>query len=428
MGTRSVAAAWFYGVATLLLGAALAVMVVLLRDFEREMEGSLDALGRVFSDESVLRAPGDPSVRFAAIEDLAAKYENIQHGGTGYVEAITITKVFAEGERVVYPFYYAAFVGDLPGVEPRPGMGTDATAETFHGHPLPRASARVREIALESPRGEPVGRLFVLLNPSNLVRVRMAIGFLSALLVGSVALLVFQFRRQEQVISATTVELEEKRRELVRLERLALAGQLSAGILHDLKKPVLNIKNELEEPPSPDMAQGLRGQVDTFFAILRDSSLERLVRTEGEREYVDVNEMLQRSLALVRYECGGVENVVRLDPSLPPVLAVPVRLLQVFSNLILNAYQAMDGAGSLTVSSRRGEGGVVVSVEDSGPGIPPDLLASVFTPFFTTKPADKGTGLGLYITRDIVRDMGGDIRVESRPGRTLFEVLLPAGE
>ena len=419
-------ATWFYGVTSVLLGAALAVMVLLQRDFAREMEGNLQALQRVFSDESVLRTPGDPSVRFSTIEDLAAKYENIRFGGNGYVDAITVTKFFADGERVLYPFYYSAFFEDLPSVRPRQGMAADVQQGRFRGHPLPQARDGVRELPLTSAQGEPAGRLFVLLNGANLARVRLATGFLSALLVGSVGLLGFQFRRQEQVISATTVELEQKRRELVRLERLALAGQLSAGILHDLKKPVLNIKNELEEANDSATNSDMRGQVDTFFAILRDASLERFVRAEGEREYVDVNEMLERALSLVRYERGGVEQTVSLESALPPVLVVPVRLVQVFSNLILNAYQAMEGRGRLSIRTRVEEQWVVATIGDSGPGISPEMREKIFDPFFTTKTADKGTGLGLYITRDIVRDLGGEITMSSDADGTAFEVRLPA--
>ena len=187
----------------------------------------------------------------------------------------------------------------------------------FKGHPVPAAGAAgVRTLPLELRPGMLVGKLYVLLNESGLVRVRLAIGMLAALLAGTLLLLALQFRRQEAMISRTTVELEEKRRELVRLERLALAGQLSAGVLHDLRKPVLNIRNELRErleagPPESAADRGMLDQADTFFAILRDSSLERLVRAEGEKEFVDLNEVLERSLALVRYERGGVE--VRTD-------------------------------------------------------------------------------------------------------------------
>jgi signal transduction histidine kinase len=286
-------------------------------------------------------------------------------------------------------------------------------------------------------RGQLLGNLYVRVDRGTLRSVQAAIALLSLLLAGAVLLFARQFRRQEHVISRTTVELDEKKRELVRLERLALAGQLSANLLHDLKKPVLNIKNEAEElegagqeMKSPREAgepgRRIRNQVDTFFSILRDSTFERFVRAEGEREYVGINELIERSLALVRYERGAVEVDLRLDPAVPSVLAVPVRLVQVFSNLVLNAFQAMEGRGKLTISTAGEAGRVAVVIADTGPGIHPDALDRIFTPFYTTKPSDTGTGLGLYITRDIVDDMGGSISVESSPAGTAFRIELPA--
>ncbi len=419
---RTLAGVVFYGVAILVLAGALAVLVQLLRNFERDVEANLQVLQRVFSDENVLKPPGDPALRFATVEELAAKYENVRTGSQGYFDSITVTKFFGDEERTVYPFYQAAL-----------RRVTGDTGALFLGRPVPGGNAEgVRVLDLATRRGQPMGRLYVRMNGDALRPVRQAIAFLSALLVGAVALLAFQFRRQEQVITRTTVELDEKRRELVRLERLALAGQLSANIFHDLKKPVLNIKNEIEELDDPSRgvpgAPGrIREHVGTFFSILREINLERLVRAEGDREFVDLNETVERSLALVRYERGGVELVTRLAPGLPPVLAVPVRLVQVFSNLALNAYQALGGSGRLTVTTRGGADRLTVDFEDNGPGIAAELQDRVFAPFFTTKPSDSGTGLGLYITHDIVRDLGGEIRVESVPGRTVFRVELPVG-
>jgi signal transduction histidine kinase len=127
----------------------------------------------------------------------------------------------------------------------------------------------------------------------------------------------------------------------------------------------------------------------------------------------------------VRYERGGVEVCTDLQRSVPPVYAVPVRMVQVFSNLILNAFQAMDGTGCLTVKSGSGDGSVFAEIGDTGPGIPPEHLDQLFLPFFTTKPGEQGTGLGLYITRDIVADAGGSISVKSSPGSTIFRVEFP---
>jgi signal transduction histidine kinase len=431
MRARSRVAVAVYALAALALATTVALLFQLLRSFEHDLEANLRTLQRVFSNEQVLKTPGDPAVRFASVEELASKYENRVVGGQGYFDAITVTKVFGEEERVVYPFYLPAFLppdGSLVRGAPAPHV---AAGGMFMGRPVPGADdARLRVLPLELRPGMLVGKLYVLLNQSGLRRVRLAIGMLASLLAGTLLLLALQFRRQEAVISRTTVELEEKRRELMRLERLALAGQLSAGVLHDLRKPVLNIRNELREradaqadPPETD--RRLLDQADTFFAILRDSSLERLVRAEGEKEFVDLNEVLERSLSLVRYERGGVEVRTQLDRSLPPLLAVPVRLVQVFSNLVLNAFQAMEGKGRLSVRSGREAGWIFAEIEDTGPGIPAGEIDKVFLPFFTTKPGESGTGLGLYITRDIVTQAGGTVAVDSAPGRTVFRVSFP---
>ena len=113
----------------------------------------------------------------------------------------------------------------------------------------------------------------------------------------------------------------------------------------------------------------------------------------------------------------------------PLVLAQPFRLVQVFSNLILNAYQAIDGKGTLTLESRAAGGGVEVTVTDTGPGIPIEALPSVFEPFFTARSESEGSGLGLAISRLIVEELNGTVEVDSTAGGpTTFRVWLPAEE
>jgi hypothetical protein len=256
---------------------------------------------------------------------------------------MTVTKYFGTEERVVYPFYYPALIGTKQ---------TDGTREVFQ-HPIPGSlPPDARRLELNNGN-QLLGYLYVRVHDTPLRTVRAVLVSLSALLIGAAGLFALQFRRQEKVITRTTIALEEKKRELVRLERLALAGQLSANVFHDLKKPVLNIKNELDEEGAPaGFSKRVREQIDLFFGIIRESNLERFVRAQSEREFVDINEMLERSLALVRYERGHAEIVKNLAPGLPSVLAEPVRLIQVFSNIILNAYQSMESAGRLTVSTR----------------------------------------------------------------------------
>lgn len=402
-------------VAILSLGA-VGLLFRLMRDFETSLENHVADLRRVFSDVDLLKLPDQPQISFAEIESQVAKYEN--HGD---FREITITKFYGPEDRVVYPFYLPAFTrGEEWKISPPAGFQ----------HPLPwRLEPDVRVLPLASDTAR-LGTLYVRLSTRALTTVRVLIGSLLGVFGLATGLFLLQFRRQERAITRTTIQLEEKRRELVRLERLALAGQLSANIFHDLKKPVLNIKNEVEELTAehagPEgLALRMKEQVELFFGILRDGSLDRFVRADDDVQFVDVNELVERSLALVRYERGDVEIVQKLRPGLPPVLAEPVRLIQVFSNLVLNAYQAMGRRGRLAIESDLEADRICVRLEDNGPGISPDKLSQIFEPFFTTKPAGEGTGLGLYIVRDILREAGGDVQVASQPGSTTFTVWLP---
>jgi signal transduction histidine kinase len=138
----------------------------------------------------------------------------------------------------------------------------------------------------------------------------------------------------------------------------------------------------------------------------------------------DVNETLDKVLFLIAQQSrGGVEVRPELGTELPPVLADPFQLEQVFLNVCLNACQAMRQGGRLTIRSRSGEGNVVVEISDTGPGIPAELRAQIFKPFFTTK--REGNGLGLAISARIVAEHGGHIGYRCPPdGGTIFTVTL----
>ena len=116
----------------------------------------------------------------------------------------------------------------------------------------------------------------------------------------------------------------------------------------------------------------------------------------------------------------GVVLETELDPELPPVDANPGELNQVWTNLVDNAIDAVPSGGRITVRSASSDDGVAVRIVDDGPGIPAEVQAHVFEPFFTTKDVGEGTGLGLAIVHRIVRAHGGEVRVESIPGRTCF--------
>ncbi|WP_141326719.1 sensor histidine kinase [Myxococcus sp. AB025B] len=144
-------------------------------------------------------------------------------------------------------------------------------------------------------------------------------------------------------------------------------------------------------------------------------------------EPVDVHEGLENTLLLLNYKLKhGVEVKREYDRSLPRVQALPGMLNHVWTNLVDNAIDAMGGKGHLTVRTAKDQDALLVEVVDDGPGVPPELLERIWEPFFTTKPMGQGTGLGLDIIRRVVVDRHhGDVRVESRPGRTVFQIRLP---
>lgn len=163
------------------------------------------------------------------------------------------------------------------------------------------------------------------------------------------------------------------------------------------------------------------------ITALLDSARQYSQLDRAEYQPVDLRELLDSTLTMLRRKIGdGVEVRRDYDPALPPVPVHAAELNQVWTNLIVNALDAMRGTGVLTVRTARENGNALVEIADTGVGVPEADLDRIFTPFFTTKAVGQGTGLGLDISWRIVADRhGGDIRVESAPGDTRFRVLLP---
>jgi signal transduction histidine kinase/predicted CoA-binding protein len=141
---------------------------------------------------------------------------------------------------------------------------------------------------------------------------------------------------------------------------------------------------------------------------------------------VDIHEGLEDTLVILRNKLKkGIEVERHYAQNLPKIQAYGSELNQVWTNIIDNAIDAMDGQGTLRISTRQHDGWVFVEIEDSGPGIPPEIQEKLFSPFFTTKPLGKGTGLGLNISFNIIQKHKGEIKVFSQPGKTCFSVRLP---
>jgi signal transduction histidine kinase len=176
-------------------------------------------------------------------------------------------------------------------------------------------------------------------------------------------------------------------------------------------------------------ASNVLGQLDD--ATRRISDLVRAVKeyTYMDRapiQDVDLHESLENTLVMLGHKLKqGVEVVREYDRSLPRVEAYGGELNQVWLNLVDNAIDALGGRGQIRIRTARDGEGVLVSIADTGPGIPEDIRRRIFEPFFTTKEPGKGTGLGLDIARRIVVERhGGDLSLETAPGNTRFVVRL----
>jgi signal transduction histidine kinase/DNA-binding response OmpR family regulator len=228
--------------------------------------------------------------------------------------------------------------------------------------------------------------------------------------------------------------------QLLHAERLATVGRMVAGVAHELNNPLAVIMGTVELVAHLGRDERVADRLGRVSAEARRAT--KIVRTllalarkqPAERGPVCVNALLTSTLELTAYYVRhtDIQIVRELREDLPPVLADPDQLQQVFTNLFLNASQAMreaEGPRTLTVvtdldaASER----VRVTVADTGPGIRPEHLPRVFEPFFTTKGNGDGTGLGLAICRRIVEQHGGRVTAESRPGAgARFTVDLPA--
>ncbi len=232
-------------------------------------------------------------------------------------------------------------------------------------------------------------------------------------------------------------QLEESRVQLMQAEKIASLGRLAAGVAHEINNPLAGIliyaellQRDLQGNAHADphveeiINQTLRCQ--QIVTRLLEFSRQSL----GQRTLFDMNEIINRCVHLISHQVLflNIEIVPELDPDLPQIIGDPGELQQVFTNLLLNAADAMHGQGRITITSHpdpQAEG-VVLTITDTGIGIPPDIRDKIFEPFFTTKPPGKGTGLGLSIVYGVIQRHGGTIEVTSpEGGGTTFTIWLP---
>jgi signal transduction histidine kinase len=230
-------------------------------------------------------------------------------------------------------------------------------------------------------------------------------------------------------------ELDEAHERAIRSQRLDMAGMLAAQVAHELKNPLSIMTNAAflmrrgEAGADPKLAEQidiLEEEIARADHIVRQL-LDYARLAEGRIEAVLVNDCVDESLAGLRNEIESRNLVIEKHYAfdIPFLFIDPSQLRQVFSNILLNACEAMDHGGKITVSTSYSTTGFIhVSIADTGKGMEPDVLANIFKAFYTTK--DQGTGMGLSIVQNVVRAYNGEIVPESEPGKgTVFHLRFP---
>lgn len=238
----------------------------------------------------------------------------------------------------------------------------------------------------------------------------------------------------ESVVEIGRIVTAEKKLQvqMVYQEKMAATGQLAAGIAHEIGNPLASIQSQLQlaqsEPGRVDETLGVvRKQVERIHRLLRE--LVGFTRRKRDEVFlVSVNQLVQDVARLLEHDprARSIRIDRRLADDLPGVRTREDALVQVLLNLGLNALDATPESGSVAFETRVENGGVAIWVKDAGCGIPEAVRGQLFEPFFTTKPPGQGTGLGLFVSRAVVEEIGGQLDLEhTGPDGTEFVVRLP---
>ncbi len=237
-------------------------------------------------------------------------------------------------------------------------------------------------------------------------------------------------------IARDITEKKNMELQLLQTEKLSAVGTMISGVAHELNNPLTAIIGNAQLLARRDVPEDIKNRLDI---ILKESIRSSKIvggllafarEHKPERNMISVNSILMESLKLREYDLrvSNISVPLSLSDEIPETYADPYQLQQVFINLINNARDALAGKekGVLALRTYRKDDTLVVEFEDNGPGIPGELINKIFDPFFTTKEAGKGTGLGLSMAYGIIKEHGGTISAESKPGKgATFVVTIP---
>jgi PAS domain S-box-containing protein len=227
-------------------------------------------------------------------------------------------------------------------------------------------------------------------------------------------------------IESDISEKKSLEQQIIQTEKLATIGQLAAGIAHEIGTP-LNIISGNAEFLQLDMKESDKGYRELSVIIEQTRRISVLIKQLLDfarpkvlsLQPVDINRIINSVLEFVHLQSfkNGIKIETNFKNDLPQIYGDPALLYQIFLNVIINAFHAMNNGGTLSVVTSTDDEKVIIKIEDTGEGIPPENMDKLFTPFFTTKEPGKGTGLGLAVTQRIVHEHGGTIKIDSEAGK-----------
>lgn len=249
-----------------------------------------------------------------------------------------------------------------------------------------------------------------------------------------IGLLAESFNEMSRKMLSDIEELQKLNEQLIRTEKLAALGTLSAGVAHEVNNPLASISSLIQmiernggvDESTSEKLSLIQTQISRIKSVTKDM-MDFARARPAARALVDINDVIRTGLRLAGFDrqFQKLDVSAEFDPSLPRVFADSDQLQQVFLNLLLNARDAMPDGGNLLVATKGTAAGVEVLIGDTGPGIVEKDLKKIFDPFFTTKSSGRGTGLGLAVCYGIVTAHGGSIEAESSPEGTRFVIALP---